>query len=113
MLYKGIVQKGGAYGHTLGFPTANIVLHDATLSGIFAAEVVVDEKRYHAAAYADTKRKMLEVHLLDFDGDLYGKEVSIELKEKIRDDTRFATTEEAKQTIAADVQSVREYFTIP
>ena len=77
MNYKGTVQKGGEYGRRLGFPTANVPLDDTDVSGIFAAQVTVDDKKYHAAVYADQRNKVLEVHLLDFEGDLYGKELTI------------------------------------
>lgn len=110
MKYKGIVQKGGEYGRRLGFPTANIPLQDATVSGVFAAKVNVDGNEHRAAVYADQRNKVFEAHLLDFDGDLYGKEIEIELLEKIRDDKRFESEEKARETIATDVAAVREQF---
>lgn len=109
MKYAGIVQKGGGYGRTLGFPTANIpVATDA--SGIFAARITCEGKEHSAAVYSDTKRNLFEAHLLDFDGDLYGKEIEIELLEKIRDDMRFADEDEARNVIGEDVANVRAYF---
>ena len=113
MIYSGIVQRGGEYGRRLGFPTANIPLEDASVSGIFAAAVRVGEETYNAAAYADQRNKVLEAHLLDFEGDLYGKELGIELLGKIREDRRFESEEEAKETIAADIAAVRKYFNPP
>ena len=110
-LYAGIVQKEGEYGRRLGFPTANIPF-DASVSGIFAARVSVDEQTHEAVVYADMRNKVLEAHLLHFEGDLYGKELEIELLEKLREDKRFESEEEAKRQIAADVQKAREYFTM-
>jgi len=110
MAYKGIVQKGGEYGRRLGFPTANISLEDASVSGIFAAKVRFQTVEYSAAVYADQRNKVFEAHLLDFDGDLYGKEMTIELLQKIRDDRRFLTDDEARTVIASDVEAVRTYF---
>ena len=109
MIYKGIVQQGSAYGHSLGFPTANIPLTDDT-SGIYAAKVRCDGTEHNAAVYADTKRKLLEAHLLDFNENLYGKEIAVELLERIRDDRQFANTEDAKTAIAEDVRAIRAYF---
>lgn len=80
-------------------------------SGIFAAKVFVDGKEYSAAAYADPSRKILEAHLLDFSGDLYGKEIEIELFEKIRDAEPFSDETSLQAAIAADVAKIREYFT--
>lgn len=109
MKYKGIVQKGGEYGRRLGFPSANIPLADADVSGIFAARVRVGGAEYGAAVYADQRNKVFEAHLLDFEGDLYEKEIVIELLEKIREDMRFEGEDEAKAMIASDVQKAREY----
>jgi riboflavin kinase / FMN adenylyltransferase len=111
MGYKGVVQKGEQTGQELGFPTINIPLQGETPEGIFAAKVSVDEKIYFAAAYANTERGILEAHLLDFSDDLYGKEVEIELVEKIRKDKKFANVDELKQAIAEDVAKVRKSFT--
>jgi len=109
MRYKGIVQKGEMRGGALGFPTINIPLNDKSVSGIFAAQVLVDENIYLAAAYANPSRKILEAHMLDFSGDLYGKEIEIELLEKIRDDEKFADEASLKTAIASDIAKVREY----
>ena len=110
MRYSGVVEKGNGAGQTLGFPTANIPLENASLSGIYAARVTVSGATYEAAVYADARRKLFEAHLLDFDGDLYGKEIAIELLEKVRDDKEFADEAEARATIANDVQKVRAYL---
>ena len=110
MNYKGIVQKGSEYGSQLGFPTANIALEDREVSGIFAAKVRVGTIEYNAAVYADQRNKVLESHLIDFSGDLYGKEIEVELLEKIREDRRFESEEEAKEVIVTDVKAIGDYF---
>jgi riboflavin kinase/FMN adenylyltransferase len=110
MRYKGVVQKGEERGGALGFPTINIPLEGEHAGGIFAAMVFVDGKEYIAAAYVNNSRHILEAHLLDFSDDLYGKEVEIELLEKIRGDKKFADETSLKQAIADDVAKVREFF---
>lgn len=110
MRYEGKVQKGRNYGHALGFPTINIEMKAEPASGIFAANVRIDAKQYPAAAYADLSRNILEAHLLDFSGELYGKEVEVELLKKIRDDEQFASEAALKAAIAADVETIRAYF---
>jgi FAD synthase len=110
MRYKGVVLKGRSYGHVLGFPTVNIEMNDEQISGIYAAMVYVDGKEFPAAAYADLSRNTLEAHLLDFGGDLYGKEIEIELLHKIREDEQFPVEASLKAAIAADVAKAREYF---
>ncbi|TSC86159.1 MAG: riboflavin kinase / FMN adenylyltransferase [Parcubacteria group bacterium Gr01-1014_8] len=107
--FSGIVQKGKGYGATLGFPTANIPL-EGDFSGVYAAQVRVDGRTYVAAVFANKERKVLEAYLPDFSGDLYGKEISVELREKIRETTQFDTEESLKAAIAGDVAAVKKYF---
>lgn len=106
--FTGAVMRGAGRGHELGFPTINIRLKSVELTGIFAAWVAADGKRYPAAAFVDPTRELLEAHLLDFEGDLYAKTVSITLVEKIRDSERFDDEGELRRAIAADVARVRQ-----
>jgi len=108
--YKGVVEGGGKLATKLGFPTANIPLTDDSLAGIYAARACVLGREYQAAVYANRKRKLLEAHLLDFSGDLYGAEMQVTLLEKVREDTAFAGEEAARSAILSDVAQVRAYF---
>jgi riboflavin kinase/FMN adenylyltransferase len=110
MIFAGIIQHGNGTGTKLGFPTLNIPLDDEAVSGIYAAIVTIKGSEYHAAAYADTKRKLLEAHLLHFQDDLYGLEASVELKKKIREDERFDDEAALKKAIADDVRAIEAYF---
>lgn len=110
MQFSGIIQRGHGTGKKLGFPTINIPLDDESISGIYAAIVTIKGSPYRAAAYADSRRKLLEAHLLHFEDDLYGLEAMIELKKKIRDDQRFGSEVDLKKAIASDVEAVRAYF---
>lgn len=107
--YIGIVTEGAHIGTNLGFPTANIALNDKDISGIYAGEVVYGGKTYNAALYANQKRNILEAHLLDFSGTLYGETVTITVWEKIRDDGSFSDVEALKAQIAEDIKAVRAY----
>jgi riboflavin kinase/FMN adenylyltransferase len=111
--YTGIVLSGEKTGTKLGFPTANIAIEDPNVTGIYAAKATVEGKTYMAGVYANQRRKILEAHLFDFSEDLYGKEITITLFEKVRDDKKFADfagAEELSKTIALDIQKVKEYF---
>jgi riboflavin kinase/FMN adenylyltransferase len=112
--FIGIVIEGKRRGRALGFPTVNIPLGDAAVSGIYAAKVCTDVSTsvhtFFAAAFADPSRDVLEAHLLDFSGDLYGQEIRIELYEKLRESGTYASDEALQQAIAEDVAAVREYF---
>lgn len=110
MKYIGIVQRGEGTGKVLGFPTINIPLEDDSLSGIYATIVTIKDSEYHAAAYADARRKLLEAHILDFDDDVYGMKVTITLKEKIREGAQFKDEKALRAAIASDIEAVRAYF---
>lgn len=108
--YKGIVQKGKRRGTALGFPTLNIPLEGGEISGVYVARVYTGDDTFKAAAFADAIRHLLEAHILDADVDLYGKEIRIELLEKIREHQAFVDDNKLRTAIAEDVQKTREYF---
>ena len=111
-VFSGVVQKGTRRAAELGFPTVNIPLENAGVSGVYASRVKVGVQEYGAAAFADPERKVLEAYLLDFAGDLYGKEITIELHDKIRDSQQFSDDSMLRSAIANDVAKVREHFHI-
>jgi FAD synthase len=113
MRFTGVVEKGSGGGRRLGFPTANIPLSDDSISGIYAAKVHFDGAEYNAAVYADTRRKLLEAHILGIGLDLYGKQIEIVLLKKIREDRVFKDAEEAMRAIDADVRAVKDYYRMP
>lgn len=108
--YSGVAERGQGRGSELGYPTANIVLGDPALRGIYAATVTLRGRKYCAAVYANQDRNLLEAHLLDFWGELYGQELTVELRKKLRDGEQFEDEKLLKAAIGKDVQMVREYF---
>ncbi len=106
----GIVQKGVGRGAVLGFPTANIIFGDPSVSGIYVASAVFDGREYPAVVFADQKRNILEAHMLDFSGNLYGKEIKVELLEKIRDNKMFENDDDLRAAIAGDVEEAMKFF---
>ena len=110
--YRGIVKKGEGRGRSLGYPTVNIPLTDDSISGIYAARIKVkdDEAPYIAAAFADPARGLLEAFILDFNDDLYGCEIEIELLHKIRDAKKFDDDAALRAAIADDIKNIRAYF---
>ena len=107
MIVTGIVQEGARRGAQLGFPTANIPAHDPEMSGIYAGRVTVSEHSYDAVLYADKARGLLEAHLLDFAGDLYGEMISVEIGEKLRERADFVDDATLRAAIASDIAQVR------
>jgi riboflavin kinase / FMN adenylyltransferase len=112
----GEVVRGDQRGRTIGYPTANISLEKGVepFRGIYAVRVRWDGHERMGAGYFgdrptfDTMRTFLEVYLLDFDGDLYGKTLMVDFIDLIRPDKRFASVEELKAQMALDCEAVRE-----
>lgn len=113
----GLVVKGKERGKSLGFPTANVSYPSnqiLPLNGIYAGWAVIDGKRSASAistgvnpTFGDLTQVSLEAHIMDFAGDLYGKTLSIEFVARLRGETRFATVNELKKQIQADVQQAK------
>jgi riboflavin kinase / FMN adenylyltransferase len=112
---SGRVAHGAKLGRELGFPTANIVLRRSPpLSGIFVVEV----DRYGAGVASIGRRPtvnpvpfpLLEVHLFDHGGELYGEHLRVRFLEKLRDEQKYDGLEALKQAIARDARQAREYF---
>jgi len=122
---RGTVIKGRQLGRQLGVPTANISLAtDAGVErGVYAARVDGPGLRgAPAMAYIGSRPAIddaadgqltLEVHVLDFEGDLYGAELSLRLGEKVRDEAKPATIEALRQRIADNLARVRAHFRVP
>jgi len=118
---SGRVVHGERLGRTLGFPTANIVLRRrAPLEGIFIVEAELEETRHRLRGAASVGRRptirehappLLEVHLLDFDGDIYGQHLRVTFLEKLRAERKFDGLELLRKAIAADVAQARNFFT--
>ncbi|UCH54202.1 MAG: bifunctional riboflavin kinase/FAD synthetase [Pseudomonadota bacterium] len=115
----GRVAHGDKLGRTLGIPTANIKLHrqSSPLHGVFVVEVFgLEREPLPAVASLGTRptvggtHMLLEVHLLDFDADIYGRHVNVNFLHKLRDEQRFGSLEELKEWIGRDIAAARQYF---
>jgi riboflavin kinase/FMN adenylyltransferase len=113
----GRVVEGDRLGRKFGFPTANL---DAThlllpANGVYAAATKINGQFYRVAlniglrpTVASAKPQLrVEAHLLDFSGELYGAELELEIGDKLRDERKFASSEELRSQIALDVAKVR------
>jgi FAD synthase len=104
----GIVAKGKQKGRELGFPTANLVLLDSALkSGVYAGKAIFDGGEYVAAIFVPDLGNLLEAHILDFQGDLYGKEIEVAVGRKIREALRFKSEKELVSQISKDLLQIR------
>jgi riboflavin kinase/FMN adenylyltransferase len=112
---SGKVIHGAQLGRKLGFPTANVHMrHERpALTGVYA--VKLDDLNGVAnlgvrPTIAGVPKLLLEVHLFDFDGDLYDKHVHVEFFYKIRDEMKFDGLDALKAQIAKDAQVARQFF---
>lgn len=113
---KGRVAKGQQLGRTIHYPTANIVLSDTVLAinGVYAVTAKLDSGAQFAAVAnvgrrptVDGKENRLEVHLFDFDADIYGQDLSVTFEHKIRDEQKFDSLDELTIQIKRDAQQAR------
>jgi len=113
---RGRVMQGKRLGRDLGFPTANLPLERrrAPVAGIFAVRVHgVASAALPGVASLGTRptiggvEALLEVHLFDFCGELYGREIEVEFAAKLRDEARFATLEALTAQMQRDAADAR------
>jgi len=115
----GKVVHGDARGRLWGFPTANIHLVDkpVSISGIYIVKVHgIDHSSLPGVASVGLRPMfanhvtMMEIHLLDFDRDIYGCQLKVEFLQKLRDQEAFINTEQLIEQIDQDVQEARKFF---
>jgi len=112
----GSVIHGHARGKGLGFPTANLEITQDLYpnDGVYAATVIVDERRYDGVVNIGTnptfgdEQLAVEVFLFDYEGDLYGKELQVALVDKIRSEQSFPSVELLVRQIEQDIQRAKE-----
>lgn len=116
---RGIVVTGDQRGRTIGFPTANVEV-DASMclpaDGVYAATVMLADGSRHAAAvnlgrrptfHERAEHSLLEAHLLDFSGDLYGQRVRVAFRAFLRGERKFSGIDELKSQLALDIEHAR------
>ena len=115
---SGRVVEGDKIGSKLGFPTANLDATNLILppNGVYSGCTKLNGQFYRVAlniglrpTVASAKPQLrVEAHLLDFNGNLYGKELEIEIGDKLRGERKFDSPDELREQIGKDVESVRE-----
>lgn len=112
----GQVVRGSGKGHQIGFPTANIDTAGYQLppDGVYAVRVILGDKSFDGIAnlgfrptVSHDHQRVLEVHLFEFEGDLYGMDVEVEFRRFVRGEKKFASVEELRDQIARDIAAVR------
>jgi riboflavin kinase/FMN adenylyltransferase len=114
---RGIVIRGKQMGRTIGFPTANVDFWTEQLlpaNGVYATYAWLDGTRHLAATNIGVRptvngqKLTVEAHLLDFDEDIYGRILRLEIVERIRPETKFSGLDALKAQIRKDVEQVRQ-----
>ena len=118
--YTGTVVIGKRLGSSIGFPTANVQLHNLTQLprfGVYAVRVHIDKKTYLGClniginptveANLDTK---IEIHIIEFEENIYDKDISFELIEFIRDEKKFGSIDDLTAQIQLDVDKIKNNF---
>jgi riboflavin kinase/FMN adenylyltransferase len=113
----GPVVRGDGLGRQLGFPTANLDVTGLALPprGVYAARTRIDGQGYRSVLNIGFRPTLqnpnptlrVEVHLLDFSGDLYGRELEVFFAEKLRDEQKFGSLPELKEQIERDIANAR------
>jgi len=112
---RGVVEQGEQRGRTLGFPTANMTLGEIIepRRGVYATRARVGDVVHDAVSNfgrrptVGSAAPLFETHLLDFDGDLYGREIEVDFIDFIRDEVKFDGLDALKAQIAKDSVKAR------
>lgn len=117
---SGPVIKCDGLGRQLGFPTANLDVAGLLLppNGVYAAHATVGGETHRAVVNIGLRPTLqnpnpqlrVEVHLLDFMGDIYGQEMEVRFAAKLRDERKFSSLDELKTQIARDIEKTRQIF---
>ena len=119
LMLTGTVVRGQQLGRTLGIPTANLLLPDGVAApkfGVYACRCLIDGERYPAVTNVGTRPTVagqgitVEPWILDYSGDLYGREISLEFYRFLRSEQKFPTLEDLKNRIHADARETRAYL---
>jgi len=121
--FSGFVVEGKRKGKSMGYPTANLFIRESYKlipgTGVYAVKVKMDGLAYQGmmnigfrpTIIEDNKQKTIEVHILDIDKDLYGKELTIKVLKKIRDEKKFNSINELKSQLDKDEKYIRQFLT--
>lgn len=118
----GEVVGGRRIGNTIGFPTANILPEEYLIlpaSGVYITKTLLDGRFYHSVTnvgvnptFEALKRATVETYILDFDEDIYGKNIEVFFMERVRGEKKFKSKDELVAQMKKDVTATREFYGI-
>ncbi len=112
---QGKVVAGKGVGRKLGFPTANVKINDEKKiipkNGVYETTVIINNNQYKAVCnigfqptIAEDNKRTIEVHIIDFDKNIYGEKIKLLFLKRIRDEKKFETTKELISAIKKDLE---------
>lgn len=121
LYFTGTVIKGADKARGMGFPTLNIKVDGdiRVLHGVYACQVKIENEWHPAALHYGKKSQFAtlgkdhiycEVHVFDFDEEIYGERVAVKVLKKIRNVREFKQVEDLKSQIMRDIASIKTYF---
>lgn len=116
MKFWGKVRRHNQRGKKLGFPTANINLHKPIPDGIYISKTKLENRTYPSVTFIGMAKTFgeirfhVETYILDFNQNLYGKWITVELLKKIRENKKFNSADELIKQMREDEKIAREYF---
>lgn len=116
--FTGKVVEGNKLGRTIGYPTANLKIeHDDKLipaNGVYAVDVQLGERKLKGMMNigvrptVDGKKRAIEVNIFDFDEDIYGQNLKVTIRKRLREEVKFAGLDELKAQLAKDKEMAKE-----
>jgi len=116
--FTGTVLLHNQRGRTIGFPTANtFIKNQKKLNGVFVSKTLYDGKWYNSMSNIggsktvnDENKYLLETFILNFDKEIYGEEITIQLLEKIRENRKFSSLIDLKEQLHKDKEKAENHF---
>jgi len=118
---NGMVVQGSQIGRTIGFPTANLFIEDSTKilpeSGVYLVNVMLNNVLVNGIMNIGVRptispelKKQIEIHIFDFERDIYGMELKVEILTRLRNEIKFANKEALIEQIQHDISLAHRYF---
>lgn len=117
--FIGHIIQGNQNGRKYGFPTANILLKNRNHSidtGVYAAEVLLGNQKFQGMLYVGTRPTLnlqdisVEIHLFDFDQEIYGEEIHFRILKKFHEDKKFSSIQELISSIKRYKEEILFFF---
>ena len=118
---KGVVVSGNGLGRQIGFPTANMELYEPLKmipeEGVYAVKVTVEGESHTGVCnigrrptIGDNRGLVIETHILDFNEDIYGLDLALEFRDKLRDEQKFGSIDSLRAQLAIDAEQTKAIF---